>query len=129
MQLVDLHPLVIAQLDVQGGPLQLVRVREVFGRLLPSHGGFKELPVVLGLLVELKSQVLDGLVSAVNLVGHGLHLEAALSLVVGQLTQLLLALGSMLLEERGYTLNQLVPCVLRVAGMSHGIPDGSKVPI
>ena len=109
--------------------MQLVRVREVFGRLLPSHGGFKELPVILGLLVELKSQVLDGLVSAVNLVGHGLHLEAALSLVVGQLAQLLLALGSMLLEERGYTLNQLVTCVLRVASMSHGIPDGSQVPI
>jgi hypothetical protein len=53
VQLVDLHPLVIAQLDIQGGLLQLVRVREVFGRLLPSHGGFKELPVVLCLLVEL----------------------------------------------------------------------------
>jgi hypothetical protein len=53
MQLVDLHPLVIAQLDIQGSPLQLIWVREVFGRLLPSHGGFKELPVVLGLLVKL----------------------------------------------------------------------------
>jgi len=81
------------------------------------------------LLVELKSHVLDGLVPAVNLVGLGLHLEATLPLVVGELVQLLLHLCSMLKEEGGDPLNQLVPCVLRVPSMSHGIPDGSHVPL
>ena len=104
-------------------------MREVLGGPLPSHGGFEELPVVLGLLVELESQVLDGLVPAVYLVGHGLHLEAALPLVVGQLTQLLLHLSGMLKEERGDPLYQLVTCVLRVPSMSHGIPNGSHVPL
>jgi hypothetical protein len=70
----------------------MVWVREVFRRILSSHGRFKELPVVLGLLVELKSQGLDGLISGVDLVGHGLHLEAALSLIVRELTQLILQL-------------------------------------
>ena len=129
MQLVDLHPLVVAQLDIHGGPLKLVWVREVFGRLLPSHAGFKELPVVLGLLVKLESQILDGVVSRVNLVGHGLHLEPALSLIVRQLTLLLFNLTSMLMEERGYTLGQLILCVLWVPSLSHDISDGSYVAI